>query len=627
MQELDSLISQVETLRFTPYSAELRGVLLELRQLVAKKVQAASQTDAPEFRDIARMLSLLPDFAEPELQTELTLDVARYFYVSGLPFDAIEPLKRAEMLGHSSGLMNFAARAANMAGIIYADTGNSSRAIEKYSEAIEITQATGNKLVEASVWMNLGVALHYCAEYQTAMACVRHAAEMSSDDPALKAQKLASLNNVALISIHTGEFLRGLRAVNDALAEVDEPTNASQLFSRVLMERNAARLFLESHNVEAAKIHVEKAKHYAELSKSPRAELEASIAEGLYLVYAGNTDLGLTKLMGTLERARFLKSALRDVLVALVKAYEKLNQPDRALIYLREMMDSTKKFQQENILKHLKLDMKQLEADSEVGHDPKVELEQHEKILRGQMAEQELFKSRIEMLERLAVTAELRDDSTGEHSFRVGKLASLLAQDYGCDEDTIFMIDLAGRLHDIGKVGIPDAILLKPDKLNQAEFSIMRTHAAVGAELLSKSNIPHLQMAEEIARCHHEWWDGSGYPGGLSGNAIPLAARITALADVYDALTHKRPYKEAWPIDNALDEILSLKGKQFDPELTDMFLVLIARLRREFTELDTYLGQAAAQSPFLQARSKIWETLRRSKQDDSGAGSRLDVQR
>ena len=247
-------------------------------------------------------------------------------------------------------------------------------------------------------------------------------------------------------------------------------------------------------------------------------------------------------------------------------------------------------------------------------------------MLRGKVAEQELFRARTEILERLAVTAELRDDATGEHSYRVGKLASLLANEYGCDDDTIFMIDLAGRLHDIGKIAVPDAILLKPDKLNAAELQIMRTHTSVGAEILSKSNIPQMQMAEEIARSHHEWWDGNGYPGECMGKSIPLAARITALADVYDALTHKRPYKEAWPVDAAIDEIGALKSRQFDPELTDLFLVLIARLRREYGDLDAFLGKAAQDSPFLQARTKIRNTLLRSA-SGGAINSRLDLQR
>jgi putative two-component system response regulator len=137
-----------------------------------------------------------------------------------------------------------------------------------------------------------------------------------------------------------------------------------------------------------------------------------------------------------------------------------------------------------------------------------------------------------------------------------------------------------------------------------------------------------MQMAEEIARHHHEWWDGSGYPGNVSGSAIPLAARITALADVFDALTHKRPYKIAWPMDAALDEIAQLKGRQFDPQLTDLFIVLVARLRQDHIDVDSYLGQAANSSTFLQARTRIWNALHKSHDRGSeGSDGRLDTQR
>jgi putative two-component system response regulator len=291
----------------------------------------------------------------------------------------------------------------------------------------------------------------------------------------------------------------------------------------------------------------------------------------------------------------------------------------------------TKKMQQDSALFHHRLHLKRLERDQELQPAPPADslMQRHEESLRGKLAEQvaqqELLKAQMEMLERLAVTAELRDDSTGEHSYRVGALAGLLAHEYGCDEQTCFMIDIAARLHDIGKIGIPDGILLKPDRLTEAERAIMQTHTTVGAELLAQSNIPHMQMAEEIARFHHEWWDGSGYPFGIGGTAIPISARITALADVYDALTHKRPYKDPWPVSKALAEIASLKGVQFDPQLTDLLLALIPRLQRQEGDLDEFLGRAAQQSPFIRAREKISATLRRS----SGVhrGRRFDTQR
>ena len=631
MQEVLESIQKLKSLPAEAPPREFHSQLIALREGISARLKAASQSDADLFRDVIRSLVAFPAALSPELRAELILEVAQYFYFAGLPFEAIEPLNRAEDLARKSNQLSLLHRATTTLGVIYADTGNLSKAIEKHSQALEAAQKLGDPVAEAKVWVNLGVALHYCAEYENAVACYRRVVEMAHDHPELKQQKLSALSNIALSSLHSEEYSRGLRAARRALAEVEEPTTAAQLFSRVLLEKNTARLLIETAESAEAKVHVENAKHYAALSKSPRAELEASIAEGLYMVHSGTYDLGLSRLTTALEKARFLRSALRDVLVALVKAYEFIGQPERALVYLRELMEHTQKFQQDNALRYLKLHLNDLETD--VG-DPDTSdkstdtLKRREALLKGKLAEQELFKARTEILERLAVTAELRDDSTGEHSYRVGKLASLLATEYGCDEDTVFMIDLAGRLHDIGKIGVPDAILLKPDKLNSAEQQIMRTHTTVGAELLSKSNIPQMQMAEEIARCHHEWWDGSGYPGNGAGLAIPLAARITALADVFDALTHKRPYKEAWPIDAAIDEIASLRTRQFDPELTDMFLKLIARLRKEHPDLDAFLGEAAHGSPFLQARSKIKDALHRGHSGDgSGSNSRLDLQR
>jgi len=156
-------------------------------------------------------------------------------------------------------------------------------------------------------------------------------------------------------------------------------------------------------------------------------------------------------------------------------------------------------------------------------------------------------------------------------------------------------------------------------RLNETEMKLMQTHALIGSEILAQSNVPHMKMAEEIARFHHEHWNGGGYPFGIGETAIPLCARITALADVFDALTHRRPYKEAWSIDSALDAILTLKGRQFDPDLTDKFLVLVERLRREHSDLDAFLGQAARESRFIQARHKIAEALKLYNGEPRGA--------
>lgn len=183
----------------------------------------------------------------------------------------------------------------------------------------------------------------------------------------------------------------------------------------------------------------------------------------------------------------------------------------------------------------------------------------------------ELETAKIEILERLALAAELRDDETGVHTQRVGRMCALLAQALGLPDDEIELIRRASPLHDIGKIATPDSILLKPGKLSPEEWKVMKRHTEVGARLLSNSIATTLQLAQAIALTHHERWDGSGY-SGLKGADIPLCGRIVAITDVFDALTHRRPYKEAWPVERAIDEIASQGGRQFEPRLVGAFL-------------------------------------------------------
>jgi putative two-component system response regulator len=608
-----------------PSASEFRAVLSRVALDVNSRLQNGSPNAAEFMAAVAGALSRITDLSNESLRINCLLDVAHYFYLLGQTFNAIEPAISAAALARRTENLPLERKALNLLGIVYADSGNIPKAIECYSYALDIAHRIRDGDSECGMWVNVGVALLYAAQYRDATTSLEHAIHLAGRNPSLRRYRAAAFANIALCCLHLEDFSRGLKAAEASLAESDEPHSAGECVARVLRENNYSRLLLEISDVAKAGERCAMARKYASQSKSARAEIAASIAEGLFEVHAGRVDVGISRLTSTLERARLLRSMLRDALAALVKAYEFIGQPDRALVYLREMMEAMRQTQQENVLKHVKLHLEQLGDDD----TPIIttRLRRQEEALRGKIAEQELFKSRIEMLERLAVTAELRDDSTGEHSYRVGKLSSLLAQEFGCDEDTCYMIELAARLHDIGKIGVPDAILLKPDKLNDAECQIMRTHTTVGAELLSKSNIPHMQMAEEIARYHHEWWNGNGYPTQLSGTAIPLAGRITALADVFDALTHKRPYKAAWPIDAALDEIAQLKGRQFDPQLCDLFIVLIGRLRRDHIDIDSYLGQAAHGSPFLQARSRIWNILHRSHDNGDSLSSRLDLQR
>ena len=610
----------------SPADQEVSDSLESVSAEIKGRLQNASPTSADFFTSVGDSLIRLTGPANHSVRVDCLLEVARYFYVLGKPFEGLQPASFALKLSTDVGDKPMMRKASTFLGAMYADTGNVSGAIECYSKALEILEELKDPVAECPVWINAGVALMYAAQYQEAIACFEHAIELAGESDDLVAFRPSAFANIALCCLHMEDHSRGLKAAETSIKESSEPRTAAEMLNRVIRESNYCRLLLEVDNVPKAIERCDIAKYYAGLSRSARAEILSSTIEGLCEVHSGKVDVGISRLTSALERARIYRPALRETLTALVKSYEIIGQPDRALIYLREMIEVNRQAQQANSLQHQKLHLDRLGHEVRSLDPSSIHLKRREAALQGKVAERELFLARVEMLERLAVTAELRDDSTGEHSYRVGKLASLLAREFGCDDDTCFMIEMAARLHDVGKIGVPDAILLKPDKLNAAEQEVMRTHSTVGAELLSRSNIPHMQMAEEIARHHHEWWDGTGYPTRLSGTAIPLAARITALADVFDALTHKRPYKPAWSIEEAMDEILRLKGRQFEPELCDQFLVLVARLRRERKDLDAYLGEAARSSPFLQARARIWQVLDKGK-DDTSSGSRLDLQR
>lgn len=188
-----------------------------------------------------------------------------------------------------------------------------------------------------------------------------------------------------------------------------------------------------------------------------------------------------------------------------------------------------------------------------------------------------LAEAQTEALELLALAAEYRDDQTGRHTRRVGTLAALIAREMGLSEEETELIQEAAPLHDVGKVGVPDRILLKQGSISEHERAVMQRHTLIGMRILSRSAFPVMRLAAEIAASHHEWWDGSGYPRGLRGEEIPLPGRIVALADVYDSLTHARPYKRAWTQEEALAEIAGERGTHFDPRGVDALFALHAR--------------------------------------------------
>lgn len=199
----------------------------------------------------------------------------------------------------------------------------------------------------------------------------------------------------------------------------------------------------------------------------------------------------------------------------------------------------------------------------------------------------ELRRTQLQIVECLGRAAEYKDDDTGQHVSRMSRYAQVLAKAAGFTDEAAELLLNAVPMHDVGKIGIPDAVLLKPDKLTADEWNIMRQHVEIGVKIIGDDPAELFKLARSVASYHHEKWDGSGYPHGLKGTQIPIEARITAIADVFDALTNKRPYKAAWSIADTLDYMQSQSGKHFDPDLIKLFVEnkeTILQIKQQFSD-------------------------------------------
>lgn len=560
---------------------------------------------------------------------EALMLIARRHYDRARAQDGIEPAAQALAGARALAEPGLVRRAATFHGVMNAETGNLPAAVANYAEALDVARALGDRTAQAAVWNNLGLALQYAGQHADAVRCYDQALRDPGAGAARELVECAALTNTAQACLLVRDLRQGIAAARRAIELLPDPQEPNLCSYRAAAETHLAGLLLEIDELRGAQTHVPLARRFAERSRQPRAQILAQLIEGHAEVRSGLQEIGLARLKEALASARSAaQELLRDALAAAVKGYEEAGQPDVAIVYLQELLALNRAATQQLVLMHHMRHLHEVERSRisvELQQEAEGKLDARRSALRLQLGERELMQSRIAMLEQQSVAAELHDDTTGEHCYRVGRLASILAREYGLEDDVCFMIDLAARMHDIGKLAVPDSILLKPGRLTDGERAIMQQHTLAGAELLAQSNIPQMHVAEEIARHHHEWWNGKGYPQRLAGAAVPIAARITSIVDVFDALTHARPYKPAWPVAQAMHEILTLRAVQFDPELTDLFMRLVPRLQREVGDLDAYLGAEARNSPFIQARAKIAHALKG--EDGQGVRVNFDARR
>lgn len=539
------------------------------------------------------------------------LDVAYAMSPRGRAHDAIPLVERALDLAQDQRLLPELRRAYNIYGVVSTEAGIPARGVECALRSIEIARELNDDRGIAAAQSNLTGALYQMGLYRE---CIDVAEQVGARFDGLEGfgQFVGIARaNIASASLALLRYEQGSDSAKRAADALGLPKEPGQIFNRLAIEGTWLRCAIGMDDAPTAATRLRKVKALAEAFKTPRTELNRLLAEAAHEIYEGDLTVAAAKLLKLLDTSKVMPTLYRDNLVLLVRAYEKAHDHTGVLIYLGKLVEFLAKSQVDSVKRALdglkvkvqtpmpgKDDVQDLiAAIQRDGQLPRQEVEVPEPMYR-------------DAYERLAVTAELREDTWGKHAYRVGRLAYLLAEELGYGHRFCEEIELAARLHDIGKLGIPDGLLLKPGKLTTAEFEIIKRHTEIGAQLLSLCPNPAFRMAEIIAMGHHERWDGTGYPAAQKGEEIPIAARIAAVADVYDALTHVRAYKHAWKHAEAVAEIQRCSGTHFEPRIVDAFVTMIDRVKRKYgKKMENYLAAPSAVSTLVQARREMQDML------------------
>jgi len=597
----------------------MSAILVRAVHRSAELKDKACVDTAAFFRHLGKDMLRLRGNANAEARLECLYSACAFLQMYGEPRDALAFGRHGVELARSSSRLGDLRRFHTMIGILYADICDRGFALQAYVRSLELALRTDEGIGTFIAWNNLAALFVDSGLYEESLACARQALLVFDAYRLPDIEMVGRVhNNIALTLYRLGDYRGALASARLSVRNLGDPETAAQAASRVVREEHLVLALIANGELHEARDRIHYLRDLVRRFPSPRQQLVAASVEGLVEVLAGNSQKGLRILEDAVTTAEARQApAFADALFALAQAYDATGNCEKALEATQRLTSLMESIHLDTSVANLSSVGDRLSASSLVRVANRAELKRSQAELQSKVLQRELARSRQEMLERMAVAADIREDISGEHGYRVGRMSALLAREIGWDRDACNALDIAARLHDIGKIGIPERILLDEKILKEAERLFIASHTSIGAEILSKSDIPQVRVAEEIARCHHEWWDGSGYPRHLKGTAVPKSARIVALADSFDAMTHGRPYAKAIAVDAALDEVARLRGRQFDPELTDHFLALVRRLAADNPDLDAFLGKAARNSPFLKARARIKEML--AKNNDSAA--------
>ncbi|MGA2550673.1 MAG: HD-GYP domain-containing protein [Burkholderiaceae bacterium] len=556
-----------------------------------------------------------------------------YYDRIGSSYQGVDRGEAARKLASQHRLRNLERRACNSLAIAYVGFADFELACQRLEQSVVLAAGLKDPFLTCNALSQTTLLLKEMGLYRDAMEVADKCLAFAIDTDPAKHVQFNAAGNGLFCAHRLGDEVAGLRYLRIGTELLDNP--AIDPTSRVSFEYFRVLYLLTHHDFETAEMLVTAARNQLGQLRNPRVEILLDLCDTLCDWESGEPgrkmDARNKKLRELYHRSKALHLQHDEVLRVLTQIYGSSSNPEdaeRGIGYAKELVEYVTSIKRAKFFRQLT--DRGVELETESAHvapelDPlgaakrwlglpgahaydrlfPIEqpiIEKHDELyavhddlarMRTAALRNSMRTVAYDTAENWALAAEFFDDETGQHCFRVGYLAGMLAREIGMDEEFCLRVEHAARLHDIGKIGVNELILLKPGPLDPAELMAMRAHAEVGSYLLQGTRDPTLEMAAVIAEYHHEWWNGTGYPKRLSRQTIPLPARICALADVYDALTNRRSYKPAWSHRTAVEQMVAESEVHFDPELISPFLKVLekyvsARDSGRFTEMQGY---------------------------------------
>ena len=574
--------------------------------------------NASVVRQIDDLLRSQPDrrVSREVLQGLLDLNSVFFLHLSlrqGIPV-ILKAIRCAKRLNDQTLLVLALVGRASIA----AETGDLSTAIEAGLEALKVAHEIRDVNRIGLCYLNLGVYLREAGRFESALACTKESIRWFQE-PGGNAERVGwAFNAVADQCLKNGDWRAALEAATHARQTLDEMTFREELkaisravYSYVLMNEVTALVHLGEF--ETARNTIDEFTLVVKRYPSERTEACFRFARAVYAGFVGDSE----EAVQTLRKFRDLPEMRNEALQYLTTIYERRGEPEKALEITRELLEGLRAARREIT----STDLAQLDVCSPSDDDDVIKGLISRAAGFEQVVERigDKFEAKLAYLFELAVSAELREEGgeyVGEHIYRVGRLCAALASEAGCGEEMCWLAEVAGRAHDVGKTSVPSLTILKTEPLNNGEKELLWSHAEDGAALVAQLTEPRLVQVVAAVRHHHERWDGAGYPSKLKGEEIPLLARIVAICDSFDAMTHARAFRSARSVAGGLVEVERCAGSQFDPRLGGLFVNLVRRLQREQGDLDEYLGELGRRTRWAKSHPELMRLLETSGQRD-----------